>query len=362
MIVVSEKQPEKVTEYENIYPYDQYRTYSEISVWRSFGGPEPYLDGAIEPAKTFVLHTGTPVNAFNFQWWSKRPPGDQEWRGGPGSIDDPQVDQNIRTYYGGPSAVGQYGRHYTSDPTYTDNFRNSDLTYRINTATLTYNLGQYLYITPNTRYGNLNYWEDYWHGSYYAPGQPTPPSHYERQKPATIEAKLIKAKLIVTGEVYGTNPTVGIWVGERLLGNKQGNLYSSYFADSPFYEGSLSGEKTINLTANFIKNNLTPEGDFIISFVDTDTVNNEFVCVPGNPTVGNRTVESIKQVGISAYLELQFMSPTYNYFQWIEVIDPLRLNQRDDQLGLSPTARLDLSPSTSYQKNNSSRISGGLYL
>lgn len=41
---------------------------------------------------------------------------------------------------------------------------------------------------------------------------------------------------------------------------------------------------------------------------------------------------------------------------------PLRLNQRDDQQGLSPTARLDINASNSIQKNNSSRIFGGLYL
>lgn len=44
------------------------------------------------------------------------------------------------------------------------------------------------------------------------------------------------------------------------------------------------------------------------------------------------------------------------------VTPALRLNQRDDQQGLSPTARLELSASNSYQTNNSSRIFGGMYL
>lgn len=60
---------------------------------------------------------------------------------------------------------------------------------------------------------------------------------------------------------------------------------------------------------------------------------------------------------------------TQNFLNWLSFRSippcstfPLRLAQRDDQEGLSPTARLDLSPSTSYQKSNSSRIYGGLYL
>ena len=46
----------------------------------------------------------------------------------------------------------------------------------------------------------------------------------------------------------------------------------------------------------------------------------------------------------------------------VNVTPALRLNQRDDQQGLSPTARLELSASNSYQTNNSSRIFGGMYL
>ena len=60
---------------------------------------------------------------------------------------------------------------------------------------------------------------------------------------------------------------------------------------------------------------------------------------------------------------------TQNFLYWLSFrnvppcsVFPLRLTQRDDQEGLSPTARLDLSPSNSIQKNNSSRIFGGLYL
>lgn len=60
---------------------------------------------------------------------------------------------------------------------------------------------------------------------------------------------------------------------------------------------------------------------------------------------------------------------TQNFLNWLSFRPipscsafPLRLAQRDDQEGISPTARLDLSPSNSIQKNNSSRIFGGLYL
>ena len=59
---------------------------------------------------------------------------------------------------------------------------------------------------------------------------------------------------------------------------------------------------------------------------------------------------------------------TQNFLNWLSFRNippctafPLRLNQRDDNLGLSPTARV-LYTSQSRQNNNSARIDGGLYL
>lgn len=368
IVSVTEEPPYPITresDYEQNPPIGTKQSY--IEVWRSFGGPAPFdlsVPNAIEAAKDYVLRGGTPPGNLDFQWWSKRPPGDQEWRGGPGAIDPPDGSLLIESNSWG-HVVGQSGTHSISEGLLGFS---AEIKYGISTYTVKFYMGRYLYISPNSNY-NVNYWEQSWGGSEWSPGQPTPPEHYERQVPATIPAELLGATLYVGGEAHGTTlPIVNIFVGDQLAGKYQNNYYSDSITGSPFYTGTVStgypaANTEINLTADFILNNMDSLGNLAFTFIDSDTLAGNFTCEPGTPVLGGVQYLNVnKQQDIYATLDLHFMSPTYNHFTFRYGTPPLRLAQRDDQEGLSPTARLDLSPSTSYQKNNSSRIYGGLYL
>ena len=122
--------PYPVTATENI---GEARSYlSRIEVWRSFGGPDPFRDPPTAPptdsagvlaAKHYLLTPGRPNNSFSFQWWSKRPPGNASWNGGPGSLDEGDRTDPYTIY---ECIIGQKGTHSTTDTSYTDGWRNSE--------------------------------------------------------------------------------------------------------------------------------------------------------------------------------------------------------------------------------------------
>ena len=364
IISVIEEPPYPITKESNYQQNPPIGTkQSYIEVWRSFGGPAPFdltVPNAIGVAKDYVLKGGTPPGSLDFQWWSKRPPGDSEWRGGPGSIDPPNGSLLIESDSWG-HRIGQSGTHSISNGLLGFN---AEIKYGISTYAVKFYMGYYLYISPNSS-SNENYWEDSWNSD---PGQPTPPEHYERQVPATIPAELLGATLYVGGEVYGTAPTVNIFVGDQLSGKYQNCYYGDSITGSPFYTGTVStgypaANTAIDLTADFILNNMDSLGNIAFTFIDSDTLAGNFTCEPGTPVLGGVEYLNVsKQQDIYATLDLHFMSPTYNHFTFRYGTPPLRLNQRDDQEGLSPTARLDINASNSVQKSNSSRIFGGLYL
>ena len=351
-----------------------------INIERSFGGPVPHIDGAIEPAKEYVLSGGDIYtgSGANFFWWSVD--GSYLWGGGPGQIPAVNTAAELKDFFGGGAGVvGQSGRHYANQGASFPSLYNASLSYGLTTSTRYANIPYVVIDEDNKVFNSEADWYDYdvWDPSVLNENPIddnfTDPNYYARYGTNNVYTPRIPAEFISAQIRFfnvvenGSFPGATIALGEGWIGGGtayQGQSISSYFSGTEIiHQGSITENLTINLSKNQVISNLNNIGRLYVHIIDSDSWSGNFAAVPDElPTYDSPgEYEVFKTINLEAELILTFKSPSFWYYYTVPLTaPPLRLAQRDDQL--LGSARLDMTGTSTSEQSSIRLLGKGTYL